>query len=177
MERNEIFDWSLYGAMVRHERTKRGYKNTEALSDTVFRRTRIRISKDVLYRIEQNRQEPTAMQFLAINLALFNEIWPRYRADMSACLSDEWREYNENEGMPEIWLKTNLAAAFDELGFVSDDGLKCVFEQDLPDDEEVYFTVGDYLDRDKWFEVKKTDEYGATEGTVRAISGDIHICI
>jgi len=53
----------------------------------------MQISKDVLYRIEQNRQEPTAMQFLAINLALFNKIWPEGRSEMIACLSDEWRNF------------------------------------------------------------------------------------
>jgi len=93
MNSNELFDWSLYGAMVRHARTKLGYKNTNDLSETIFRRTRMQISKDVLYRIEQNRQEPTAMQFLAINLALFNKIWPEGRSEMIACLSDEWRNF------------------------------------------------------------------------------------
>lgn len=177
MENNELFDWSLYGAMVRHERTKLGYKNTNDLSDTIYRRTRMRVSKDVLYRIEQNRQEPTAMQFMAINLAIFNEIWPRFRADMSACPSEKWRIYNENEEMPAEWRADNLAIAYEELGFFSDSGLKCVFEQDLPDSEEVYFSVGDYLEGDSWFKVQNTDGREVLEGTVRAISGDIHICL
>ena len=72
----ELFDWPLYGALVRHHRTKAGIKTAAAFSDAVYERTRAKVSRDSIYKIEQGRQVPDAMQFMAINLALFGEVWP-----------------------------------------------------------------------------------------------------
>lgn len=70
-----FFDWSLYGTLIRHYRVKIECKNISSFSELIERRTYFKISKDALYRIEQNRQEPTAMQFMAINLTLFGKMY------------------------------------------------------------------------------------------------------
>lgn len=142
MEKNELFDWSLFGALIRHERTKAGCRNTGEFSELVERRTHFKISKDVLYRIEQNRQEPTAMQFVSINLALFREVWPDLFGDLNPCMSKEWREIDYEKRMPIAWLKQDFneyRKSDDGMHeFISKDGKSCVDVSELVGLDEDY---------------------------------------
>lgn len=119
----EPFDWDIYGAIVRMTRRKRGYKNFQQFSDAIYRRTRKPIAPNVLKRIEQGRQEPTASQFMAINLSLFKEFAPTQndKSDLAKCLSDEWRfcidfADNKNGGTPGEWRLENLEDAIKANG-------------------------------------------------------------
>ena len=87
------FDWSLYGTLIRKRRIDLGYKKAEAFTQSIWRRTRVAISRDTLYKIEQGRQTPDATQFMAINIALGGD--PFFPWATSLCLSVEWREIRE----------------------------------------------------------------------------------
>ena len=111
-------DWGLYGMMVRRERTRAGFKRAADFCHSVHRRTRVFISRDVLYKIEQGRQEPNGTQLAALNLSLFGEAFPSWL--MPRLASSEWMEieqaYREGNGdpisrpyVPEEWARENLA--------------------------------------------------------------------
>ena len=105
-----LFNWSLYGAMVHHLRKRKGIKNIADFSRTIYRFTHCEVNKDVLARIEQGRQVPTATQFMALNLFLFGKIWAEKRKVLlDPSRSSWWR------GSPER---------------VSDDGRKFVIDID-----------------------------------------------
>ncbi|MEA5020769.1 MAG: hypothetical protein VB027_10425 [Gordonibacter sp.] len=186
MESNELFDWSLYGALIRHGRVKAGCRNTGEFSELIERRTRFRISKDVLYRIEQNRQEPTAMQFVSINLALFFEVWPDFHGSIAPCLSKEWAEINSEYRMPKSWLEEDFKKYCDDYDgyvlFTSDDGRECVDVTDLPGVDEDYFgNLFDYAESE--LEIERTFRYedGSTknvlltgyEEVTRTVDGEV----
>lgn len=69
------FDWRAYGSTVRHARKAAGCRTAAEFSAMIYRRTRLEVSMDALYRIEQGRQQPTPEQFMAINLALFGRLF------------------------------------------------------------------------------------------------------
>lgn len=152
------FDLVLYGAIVRSERGKAGCKTTADFSAMIYRRTRLEVSKDALYRIEQGRQQPTLEQFMAINLALFGELYPRLGSSvLDSCPSRKWVEYDRNEEIPSEWKAENLRAAFSEHGFMSVEGRPCVLDCDLPGDEYDYMSVSDYLPEGDRFSVTDAD--------------------
>ena len=114
-----MIDWGLYGMMVRRERTRAGFKRAADFCHSVQRRTRVFISRDVLYKIEQGRQEPSGTQLAALNLSLFGEAFPSWL--MPRLASNEWIEieqaYREGNGdpinrpyVPEEWARENRAA-------------------------------------------------------------------
>lgn len=115
-----LFDWSVYGALVRNARNRLGYKTAEAFSETIWFRTRVSVSSVSLYRIEQGRQVPDAMQFMGINMALFGAILPDALID--PCISRDWHEitsaFTSREDVtpsapyiPEAWRRQNCEVA------------------------------------------------------------------
>lgn len=113
-----MFDWSLYGMLVRKHRAEKGYKKAEAFSETIWRRTRVDISRDTLYKIEQGRQIPNAEQFMAINMALFGA--PINEGLLHLCMSTEWRSISNEEAdpIPHEWKLENTQALYEKF----DDG-------------------------------------------------------
>lgn len=111
----EMFDWSLYGMLVRKYRADLGYKRAEEFSDTIWRRTRVRISRDAVYRIEQGKQTPSADQFMAINLALFGS--PFGGDAIRLCMAKEWKQIMDGEVdvIPFAWKVENAQALRDEF--------------------------------------------------------------
>ena len=97
-----VIDWGLYGMMVRRARTRAGYKRAADFASSVYLRTRVNISRDTLYKIEQGRQEPNGTQLAALNLSLFGEAFPSWL--MQRLASSEWIEieqaYKEGRGDP-----------------------------------------------------------------------------
>ena len=110
-----MFDWSLYGMLVRKHRAKKGYKKAEAFSETIWRRTRVDVSRDTLYKIEQGRQVPSAEQFMAINMALFGA--PFNDDLLHLCMSAEWRSiFNEEvDPIPHEWKLENTEILYENL--------------------------------------------------------------
>ena len=173
-ENVKSFDWVLYGAIVRSERGKAGCKTTADFSAMLYRRTRLEVSKDALYRIEQGRQQPTTEQFMAINLALFGELYPRFGSSvLDSCPSRKWAEYDRNEEVPRDWKAENLRAVFSECGFVSAEGRSCVLDSDLAGDEYDYINASDYLPEVERFAV--TDTEGEAH-EVWAVSEGVCVC-
>ena len=109
----DAFDWSLYSALVRKDRKDKGFKTAEAFSATIYRRTRVNISRDSVYKIEQGKQTPDALQFMAINIALYNEPMPHRIT--SLCFCPEWDQMIGYEGsFPVEWAHENFRAAAGE---------------------------------------------------------------
>lgn len=109
-----MFDWSVYGALIRRARMDLGYRKAEEFSRSIYRRTRVKVSRDTLYKVEQGRQVPDAIQFMAINMALSGD--PFYRKLTGMCMSSEWAKIAEHGQtyIPNDWKVENL----EDEGFV-----------------------------------------------------------
>lgn len=104
-----MFDWALYGALVRKERIRLGYRRAEDFAASIWRRTRVDVSRDTLYKVEQGRQVPDALQFMAINMALGFD--PFFGRVVDMCISSEWRIASEARDIPEKWKVINFINA------------------------------------------------------------------
>ncbi|WP_080797902.1 hypothetical protein [Arabiibacter massiliensis] len=107
-----LFDWELYGLLVRKARIDMGYKKAEDFAESVWRRTRVRMSRDILYKIEQGRQIPDASQFMALNLAVSDSLFYPDVTDM--CTSRSWKQIAGGDGIPDEWKKENSEEAWAE---------------------------------------------------------------
>lgn len=113
-----MFDWGLYGMLVRKKRIDLGYKKAEEFAASIWRRTRIHVSRDSLYKIEQGRQIPDGNQFMGINMALCGN--PFYPEITGMCMSNEWKKIApvaEGHGelsIPDKWKTENIQAILDE---------------------------------------------------------------
>lgn len=123
-ETSGMFDWSLYGLLVRKFRTDMGYKKAEDFAATIWRRTRVEVSRDSLYKIEQGRQVPSAEQFMAINIALGRAI--DFTEITDICKSKEWKEIIEgrHDPIPITWKIENDMRALQEYGGTGEKDLK-----------------------------------------------------
>lgn len=122
-EEFSAWDDQLYGAMVKNARKKAGYSTAQAFSDTIYRRTRVRITRDVLYKIEQGRQTPDLRQFMAINIALYHVPLPSKIT--VPCMSAEWINIASNEGeIPLSWRRGNTLALEEATGERYHDGVE-----------------------------------------------------
>lgn len=108
------FDWQLYGLLVRKERIRIGYRRAEDFAASIWRRTRVEVSRDTLYKVEQGRQIPDALQFMAINMALGFDPFLGKVVDM--CISSEWKGASSPDGIPEKWKVTNFINAESKCG-------------------------------------------------------------
>jgi len=123
------FDWALYGMLVRRKRLDLGFRKAEEFAASIWRRTRVHISRDTLYKIEQGNQIPDAEQFMAINLALGRVLFDAPTADL--CLSPEWREI-VGSSIPDAWKEDNAEAAWRQRTGIGD---LSKFGGELPDEE------------------------------------------
>jgi hypothetical protein len=106
----EVIDWSLYSVLVRNDRRAMGYKKAEEFSASIWRRTRVTVTQETLYKIEQARQVPDTKQFMAINIALYGSPLPE--RVMDTCVSKEWRQIAEAGGdIPLEWKYENFRKA------------------------------------------------------------------
>lgn len=127
---NPLFDYALYGLLVRKGRIDLGFKKAEDFSEAVWRRTRVRITKDMLYKIEQGRQVPDTTQFMALNLVLSGT--PFNEAISSMCFSTECRHIIEDRSVPDEWRTENALKAWAEaLGVEAVEDVKAM----TPDDD------------------------------------------
>ena len=112
----ELFDWQLFGAMVRNMRRKRGWAKAEHFSIAIHNRTRLHISADTLYKIESGRQVPSSMQLFAMMLALGLKAPEVMDVLMRTCSCEEWKELYNGE-VPFNWRVANTRnLAFEMFG-------------------------------------------------------------
>ena len=118
VDAEELFDWTVFGALIRNKRKKKGYKTAEEFSQTIYNRTRFNISAETLYKIEGGKQVPNAMQLMAICMSVN---WSPQIGDLfSVCASNEWNEVASG-AVPESWRRQNSAHySFDITGFSAD---------------------------------------------------------
>ena len=99
-ENEELFDWHLFGAMLRNRRLKMGYKKASAFSETIYNRTRLIITEQQLYKIESGRRVPTGMELVAIAVTVGRGAFLQM---LSTCSCDEWSGEWENGEVPKHW--------------------------------------------------------------------------
>lgn len=117
-DKRAFFDFEKYGSLIRRKRLSMGYQTGKDFSRGIYLRTRFHISDQSLYKIEQGKQEPTLVQFLAINLALFQSPFPgetTYQGSISPCLLGGWEYIEKNEEISDEWKRENFAYALVEL--------------------------------------------------------------
>lgn len=132
MERDanfQPFDWLLYGMLIRKGRIDLGYRKAEEFAESIWRRTRVRISRDTLYKIEQGKQIPDALQFMAISLALNQALFDNRTIDL--CLSPEWRGI-VSSSIPDAWKEENAEVVWQQKTGVGD---LAAFHSELSDEE------------------------------------------
>lgn len=93
------YDLDLWRMHVRNQRKKMGYDKATHFVQTLWLRTRIKINVQTFYKIEQGKQEPSITQFMAINLALFNNEIPSHDIH-NHCMCEEWKEVKELTNNP-----------------------------------------------------------------------------
>lgn len=134
---NPLFDYALYGLLVRKGRIDMGFKKAEDFSEAVWRRTRVRITKDMLYKIEQGRQVPDTTQFMALNLVLSGTPFNEQLSSM--CFSVECRHIIESRSIPDEWRVENTQRAWAEaFGVEAFEDMKAM----TPDDDWLRFYYG-----------------------------------
>lgn len=130
-EAGRMFDWSLYGLLVRKMRLDAGFRKVEDFSEAVWRRTRVYLSRDTLYKIEQGRQVPDAIQFMALNLALSGD--PSGGEAARMCASKEWQSILDADDVfsPQSWREENSEQAWrNATGLVGVDDLRCALSEE-----------------------------------------------
>ena len=83
-----LFDWRLWGALLRNGRRRLGYKKAVDFAKAVRDRTGLDISQETIYKIEQGKRVPSAMQLMAV-LLMFDPVNARKWEDL--CMCGEWR--------------------------------------------------------------------------------------
>ncbi len=112
----EVIDWNVYGALVRNARMKSGFKRIEAFVNALWFRTRVKVGKDTLYKVEAGKQAPSVEVFFGINLVLFGSYLPEKLFGIAVC--DEWEKISskyEKDGfdsfqpyVPHHWRRENF---------------------------------------------------------------------
>lgn len=101
-----LFDWHLFGAMLRNRRTRMGYKTAESFARTIYNRTRYTVTKEQMYKIESGRRMPNGSELVAIALAIGK---PHFMKILDACACDEWKAVAEL-GTPFVeWREENAS--------------------------------------------------------------------
>lgn len=119
-----LIDWSLYGALLRHQRTSViGFRKAEEFTDALWRRTRVFISRDVLYKIERGDRAPDTVEFMALNKAVYGSFFPE--AIIKQCMCEEWKalsdDYDPKEPcITEKWALENIDQAIQDFDLSSD---------------------------------------------------------
>lgn len=78
----------LYGALVKKARLDLGYRKAEDFVDAMERMTGYKTSKDILYRIESGKREPSANFMVALNIMRGKPLLDNSILEMS--LPREW---------------------------------------------------------------------------------------
>ena len=101
-----LIDWSLYGALLRHQRTSViGFRKAEEFTDALWRRTRVFISRDVLYKIERGDRAPDTIEFMALNKAVYGSFFPE--AIIKQCMCEEWKALSDDQAIQDFDLSSD----------------------------------------------------------------------
>ena len=122
----DTFDSALWGGIIKVKRKKLKLTSVSDFVEQIWLRTRVLITVNTYYKVEQGKQEPTLKQFMAINFIIFKSFFPPDDV-MHLCLSGEWEQLeqlkDDNEQIvPDEWAKQNydyFKSKFVELGVAS----------------------------------------------------------
>ncbi|TNU89038.1 helix-turn-helix transcriptional regulator [Eggerthella lenta] len=87
-------DLSLYGALLKRARLNLGYRRAEDFVAAMKCVTGYDVSKDIVYRMENGKKEPTINFMIAMNLMLGLPATDFSMAEM--CIPKEWNDLSES---------------------------------------------------------------------------------
>lgn len=104
---SNLFNWSLYRALMKDRRQKLGYRDARMFAKTIYLRTRVKIPAESYYKIESGKQGLKAEQFMALNIALWGSPWPEQI--MELCVGVDWSDIAAHPYpyVPESWKGEN----------------------------------------------------------------------
>ena len=90
-----LFDFGIWSAIVKRKRKDRGYVTAEDFSNKIESETKVHISVQTLYKIEQGKKEPSLLQFWAINIVIYGQLMP-FDEITNICFTNEGKEILEH---------------------------------------------------------------------------------
>ncbi len=106
---NTLYDWELYGLLLRKRRIDMGFKKAEDFASTIWRRTRVKLTRDMLYKFEQGRQVPDGTQFMALNLVVSGNL---FAPDISNLCSTLETQALSEDRIPQEWKTENAQSVW-----------------------------------------------------------------
>lgn len=88
-------DLFLYGALIKKKRLDLGYRKAEDFVDAMKIKTGYEVSKDILYRMEAGKREPTINFLIAFNMMCGKPLLDSSILEM--CLPREWVEQSSED--------------------------------------------------------------------------------
>jgi len=88
MNESPAFDYAKYGALLRLERTRLGYRKADVFIRHFIKTTGMHMSKDILHKIETGATRVRLDMYCALNLALDRPAFDDWIAKQ--CVPDEW---------------------------------------------------------------------------------------
>ena len=126
------FDTKTFGKNLQKIRKEHGFKSAEKFADAVQRETGVTLTKDVLNKIEQGRQEISLPQYLAVCKVLFGCIMPNQMyMTLFECLSADWQT-DEAIEMSNAYDEAlfSIADFFSKVALVNENGPDAMKEPD-----------------------------------------------
>ena len=108
MEASEVFDFALFGILIRKERKDQGISSVDEFVKSIEEKTGLSVPKEALTRIESGKQEPRLSQVIAISLTLYNRLPLGFHTSpdpITLACCKKWQEMEE-EGETSEWLAT-----------------------------------------------------------------------
>lgn len=87
-------DLTLYGALLKRARLNLGYRRAEDFVDAMKRATGYTVSKDIVYRMESGKKEPTINFVIAMNIMLGLPTTDFSMVEM--CMPKEWTDIEDS---------------------------------------------------------------------------------
>lgn len=136
----ELFNWTVYLALVKERRLQLGYRDAKAFARTIYLRTRVSIPGETYYKIERGKQPLKAMQFMALNIALWGKPWPE--KVMNTCMGESWKLITgDEETRNGDWIAENAAMAGLPM-FTSTEAFDAAFSEGV--------RAGKFREQDRW---------------------------
>ena len=90
------FDKQLFGLLIRRARINRGYKSVDEFLLDMEQKLKYKgISRDVMYRIESGKTEPSISQMMAINAMIDCSLLDgvEFKRNIELCTPNFWNTY------------------------------------------------------------------------------------
>lgn len=105
-------DLTLFGALLKRARLNLGYRRAEDFVDAMKKATGYDVSKDIVYRMESGKKEPSVNFIIALNIMMGNSLSDYSMVEM--CVPKEWKDI-ENQPYYRKYDYDSFADDFDPI--------------------------------------------------------------